>query len=50
MEARLKEDVLREAERYDGAIMVNHETSDGQIFDVWEQVSLGTIQTPLGST
>ena len=47
MEARLKEDVLREAERYDGAIMVNHETEDGQIFDVWEQVTAQTVQTPL---
>ena len=26
MEARLKEDILREARRYDGAIMVIHET------------------------
>ncbi|XP_062076021.1 plant UBX domain-containing protein 7-like [Humulus lupulus] len=33
MEARLKEDILREAERYGGAIMVIHETNDGQIFD-----------------
>jgi hypothetical protein len=29
MEARLKEDILREAERYDGAIMVIHETDNG---------------------
>lgn len=45
MEARLKEDILREAERYSGAIMVNHETDDGQIFDAWEPV--GAVQTPL---
>jgi hypothetical protein len=47
MEARLKDDILREAERYAGAIMVNHETSDGQIFDAWEPVGPGAVQTPL---
>lgn len=47
MEARLKEDILREAERYGGAIMVIHETDDGQIFDAWEHVNHDSIQTPL---
>ncbi|KAG0594286.1 hypothetical protein M758_UG064500 [Ceratodon purpureus] len=47
MEDRLKDDILREAERYSGAIMVNHETDDGQIFDAWEPVGLGAVQTPL---
>ncbi|THG22247.1 hypothetical protein TEA_022559 [Camellia sinensis var. sinensis] len=47
MEARLKEDILREAERYGGAIMVIHETDDRQIFDAWEHVSSDVIQTPL---
>ncbi|XP_031251036.1 paladin isoform X1 [Pistacia vera] len=47
MEARLKEDILREAERYGGAIMVIHETDDGQIFDAWEHVSFDSVQTPL---
>lgn len=47
MEARLKEDILREAGRYGGAIMVTHETDDGQIYDSWEQVSPDAIQTPL---
>lgn len=47
MEARLKEDILREAERYGGAIMVIHETNDGQIFDAWEHVSSDSVQTPL---
>ncbi|XVE77374.1 hypothetical protein DITRI_Ditri13aG0057200 [Diplodiscus trichospermus] len=47
MEARLKEDILREAERYGGAIMVTHETDDGQIFDAWEHVNSDSIQTPL---
>jgi hypothetical protein len=47
MEARLKEDILREAEQYDNAIMVIHETDDGQIYDAWEQVTSDVIQTPL---
>lgn len=47
MEARLKEDILREAERYSGNIMVNHETDDGQIYDAWENVGPGSVQTPL---
>ncbi|XP_010035529.2 paladin isoform X2 [Eucalyptus grandis] len=47
MEARLKEDILREAERYGGAIMVIHETEKGQIFDAWEQVDSSSVQTPL---
>uniref|UniRef100_A0A7I4E3I3 Paladin n=1 Tax=Physcomitrium patens TaxID=3218 RepID=A0A7I4E3I3_PHYPA len=47
MEARLKDDILREAERYSGAIMVNHETEDGLIFDAWEPVGPGVVQTPL---
>ncbi|KAG2693100.1 hypothetical protein I3760_08G082200 [Carya illinoinensis] len=47
MEARLKEDILREAEHYGGAIMVIHETNDGQIIDAWEHVSFDAIQTPL---
>lgn len=47
MEARLKDDILREAECYQGAIMVIHETDDGQIFDAWEHVSSDAVQTPL---
>lgn len=47
MEARLKEDILREATRYGGAIMVIHETDDGHIFDAWEQVDANSVQTPL---
>lgn len=47
MEARLKEDILREAERYGGAIMVIHETKEGQIFDAWEHVNPKEVQTPL---
>lgn len=47
MEARLKEDILREAECYGGAIMVIHETDDGQIFDAWEHIDAESIQAPL---
>ncbi|KAK4783955.1 hypothetical protein SAY86_018323 [Trapa natans] len=47
MEARLKEDILREAERYGGAIMVIHETEDGHIFDTWEHINFNSIKTPL---
>ncbi|CAK9165925.1 unnamed protein product [Ilex paraguariensis] len=47
MEARLKEDILREAERYEGAIMVIHETKNGQMSDAWEHVSSVVVQTPL---
>lgn len=47
MEARLKEDILREAERYGGAILVIHETKDKQIFDAWEHVNSNSVQTPL---
>ena len=47
MESRLKEDILREAERYGGAIMVIHETEEGQIFDAWERVGAGSVKTPL---
>ncbi|GJM95803.1 hypothetical protein PR202_ga12581 [Eleusine coracana subsp. coracana] len=46
MEARLKEDILREAERYDGAIMVIHETDSGEIFDTWENVDNDAVLTP----
>ncbi|KAG9146991.1 hypothetical protein Leryth_005245 [Lithospermum erythrorhizon] len=47
MEARLKNDILREADLYKGAIMVIHETDDGKIFDGWEHVTPDTVQTPL---
>ncbi|OIV95330.1 hypothetical protein TanjilG_07486 [Lupinus angustifolius] len=47
MEARLKEDILREAKQYDSAIMVIHETDDGHIFDTWEHVTPDVIQTPV---
>ena len=47
MEARLKDDILREAERYHGAIMVIHESDDGKIYDEWEHISSEVVKTPL---
>ncbi|KAD4584542.1 hypothetical protein E3N88_22143 [Mikania micrantha] len=47
MEARLKEDILKESKRYDGDFMVIHETEDGKIYDSWEHVSKDVVQTPL---
>eukprot|EP00850_Spirogloea_muscicola_P022112 SM000277S10347 [mRNA] locus=s277:33301:42396:- [translate_table: standard] len=47
MEARLKEDVLREAAQYDNTIMVNHESETGEIYDMWEPVSADSVLTPL---
>lgn len=46
MESRLKDDILREAELYKGAIMVIHETDDGKISESWEHVSSDAVQTP----
>ncbi|XP_074303708.1 uncharacterized protein LOC141638201 isoform X2 [Silene latifolia] len=46
MEARLKQDILSESERFGGAIMVIHETDDGQIYDAWEHVNSDLVQTP----
>uniref|UniRef100_M4FCR7 FBD domain-containing protein n=1 Tax=Brassica campestris TaxID=3711 RepID=M4FCR7_BRACM len=47
VEALLKEDILREAKRYDGAIMVIHETEDQNVFNCWEHVDAFSVQTPL---
>ncbi|GJX25810.1 paladin isoform X1 [Tanacetum coccineum] len=46
MEARPKEDILKESERYEGDIMVIHET-EGKIYEAWEHVSIDAVQTPL---
>ena len=45
MESRLREDVLLEAARYDGRVLVSKELDDGQVVDAWEVVH--TVQTPL---
>ncbi|GKB85212.1 paladin isoform X1 [Tanacetum coccineum] len=46
MKARPKEDILKESERYEGDIMVIHETK-GKIYEAWEHVSIDAVQTPL---
>ncbi|KAK4271119.1 hypothetical protein QN277_019857 [Acacia crassicarpa] len=47
MEARLKEDILREADKYGNSILVSHETHEREIFDAWEHITPNSIQTPL---
>eukprot|EP00899_Mesostigma_viride_P028287 jgi/Mesvir1/8643/Mv02588-RA.1 len=47
MEARMKEDVLREAQLYNGSILVSDESSDGQMLDIWEHLGdENAVQTP----
>jgi Inositol hexakisphosphate len=47
MEARLKQDVLAEAARYGGAVLVAHEDDEFQVVEGWEPVSEVDVQTPL---
>ncbi|RZB87170.1 Paladin, partial [Glycine soja] len=47
MEARLKEDILMEAARYENKILVTDELPDGQMVDQWESVSCNSVKTPL---
>lgn len=47
MEARLKDDILREACQYEGSIMVINETENNEIVEVWEHVDSEAVQTPL---
>eukprot|EP00884_Botryococcus_braunii_P001844 jgi/Botrbrau1/11660/Bobra.168_2s0015.2 len=47
MEARLKEDVLKEATRYGNQIMVAHEDNNFQVIQTWEAVTEADVQTPL---
>ena len=44
MEARLKEDIIREAEKYNNLVLVHDEIENGRIVPSW--ISLGEIQTP----
>ena len=37
METQLVEDILSEAENYDGKILVHDETEDGNLFPIWEE-------------
>lgn len=47
MEARLKQDVLKEAGKYGKNILVAHENDDMQVIEVWEPVTESDVQTPL---
>ncbi|KAK4270940.1 hypothetical protein QN277_019704 [Acacia crassicarpa] len=47
MKARLKEEILREADKYGNGILVIHETDEGEIFDAWEHITSDLIQSPL---
>eukprot|EP00887_Chlorella_sp_A99_P002448 scaffold10.g2448.t1 len=47
MEARLKQDVLHEAEQYDHQILVAHEDDQFQVVQQWEPVTEVDVQTPL---
>jgi hypothetical protein len=44
MEARLREDVLHEAQQYGGCVLVSKELDDGQVVDTWTPVE--SVQTP----
>ena len=44
MEARLREDVLHEAQQYGGSVLVSKELDDGQVVDAWTPVE--SVQTP----
>lgn len=46
MEARLKADVLAEAARYGGAVLVAHEDDHFQVVEEWEPVTEADVQTP----
>ncbi|KAK9861491.1 hypothetical protein WJX84_004658 [Apatococcus fuscideae] len=47
MENRLRADVLREAEQYDGQVLLAHENDDFQVIEEWEPVTKANVQTPL---
>ncbi|CAG9460890.1 unnamed protein product [Pedinophyceae sp. YPF-701] len=46
MEQRLRADILAEARRYGGSIIVTHENDDSQVVSTWEPVSDVDVQTP----
>ncbi|GHP04500.1 hypothetical protein PPROV_000325400 [Pycnococcus provasolii] len=47
MERQLRRDVLAEAARYGGRIMVTEETDDMQVVSVWRDVDASVVFTPL---
>eukprot|EP00803_Ostreobium_quekettii_P003854 evm.model.scf_787.5 EVM.evm.TU.scf_787.5 scf_787:45503-61553(+) len=46
MEERMKEDVLQEAARYGGQVLLAGETDDYQVVQFWEDVDKDSVQTP----
>ncbi|KAJ1512186.1 hypothetical protein HMI56_004394 [Coelomomyces lativittatus] len=44
MEARLREDIIKEAQKYNGLLLVHHESGSGDILPSW--VAADTVQTP----
>jgi protein-tyrosine phosphatase len=45
MESRIKEDILHEASKYGGNILI-HEEEDGEVIPCWEAVTTDNVQTP----
>ena len=46
MELRLKQDILSEAEQYEGQILVTDENDDATTFDLMLSVTASDVQTP----
>lgn len=47
MEWRMKEDIVREAERQGGNIVVHEETEDRVVLPSWESIAPGSVYTPM---
>lgn len=47
MEARLKQDVVQEAAKYESHILLAHEGDDFQLIEIWEPTTEYDVQTPL---
>ncbi|KAI9486886.1 MAG: inositol hexakisphosphate-domain-containing protein [Benjaminiella poitrasii] len=45
LEDRLKQDVLREINNYDGRILLHGEDNDGNVLAAWEEVSVNDVMT-----
>eukprot|EP00210_Caulerpa_lentillifera_P000523 g506.t1 len=47
MERRLKQDVIKESEKYAGQVLLSDENDDLQVVQFWEQIDSNSIQTSL---
>jgi hypothetical protein len=45
MEQRLKADILQDAAKYDGRVLIHEESDDGRLVGNWEQVTAETVLT-----